>query len=124
MYSVDELLVDLTKHRVSFKTKTFQSLMVLREKDQNRFVLDRMDEYFKVVVDETQSNRNQKKPQSYSIIQSARRAISEFKATCKECSEEMNCRNPKIVAHCRWGTIVVLKTIVQVILHGATCLLR
>lgn len=96
--------------------------MVLRDKDQNRFILDRMDEYFKVRVDETQSNRNRKKPQTYSIIQSARNVISELKATCQECAEEMNCRNPKIVAHCRWEPINrVHSTLEQIILDIAKC---
>ncbi len=101
LYSVDELLVDLTKDRISFKTKTFQSLMVLREKDQNRFINDRIDEYFKIAVDETQTKRNQRKPKSHTIIQSARRAVLDFKTTCKECFDEMDCRNPKVIAHCR-----------------------
>lgn len=101
LYSIDELLVDLSKQRISFKTKTFQSLMILREKDQNRFILDRLEEYFKVAADESLSGRNRLKPNSHSIIQSARKAILEFKATCKECFLEINCRNPKVIAHCR-----------------------
>jgi hypothetical protein len=104
LYSVDELLVDLSKQRVSFKTKTFQSIMILRDKDQNRYILDQMDEYFKIANDESLSGRNKKKIDALCLIQSARKAVIEFKSTCLECVQELEGRNPKVIAHCRWST--------------------
>ena len=47
LHSVSELLADLNNASITFKTKMFQDLMVLKERDQNKWVLDRLDEMFR-----------------------------------------------------------------------------
>jgi hypothetical protein len=101
LFSVDELLVDLSTQRLSFSTKTFQSLMVLREKEQNRFILDRMDEFYKVAVDDSLSYKGRSNADPCALIQASRQIVLEFHRTCAECAQELHVRNPKVTAHCK-----------------------
>ncbi len=98
LYSRDELLSDLNLRRVSFRTKTFQSLMVLDEKDQNRFILDRLDDIFET-VDEEKAQKVREDPSL--LIRSCQVCVEELISTCEECTLEIEVRDPRIIAHCR-----------------------
>jgi hypothetical protein len=99
MYSVDELLMTLDTNRMSFKTKTFRSLLVLKEKDQNKFILDRLDDIFTAPSREMQSGKNV--IESSALIKAARVTIEELLTNCEECMLEMAQRNPQVTVHCR-----------------------
>jgi hypothetical protein len=104
LFSVDELLVDLTKKKLCFKTVTFQSLMVLREKDQNKWILDRLDEAFEGATGWSPPllrKGAQSHPDPLPLIRAARKVVAELKELCAECEAELGGRNPKVSAHCR-----------------------
>ena len=100
LYSVDELLSDLRSDRISFKTKNFQTLMTLQEKDQNKWILDHLDESF-----ETSSNDTnlalQLRSNSNRLLLAANHAMDEFIQTCHDCEQEIASREPKVIAHTR-----------------------
>lgn len=99
MYSVDELLVELDTTKVVFKTENFRHLLQLKEKDQNKFILDRLDDIFVAPSRELQANATGN--DSSNIIRAARTSIEELITNCEECMLEMAQRNPKITVHCR-----------------------
>lgn len=100
LYSVDELLVDLRSDRISLRTKTFQSLLFLKDREQNRFVLDKLDEIFNTASAEARVRR-EFRSDPVALLRAAGLALDELLKTCKECNIEMSSRNPKIVVHCR-----------------------
>lgn len=103
MYSIDELLVELDTTKVNFKTETFKHLLKLKEKDQNKFILDRLDDIFVAPARELQANITG--ADSSALIRAARTCIEELITNCEECMLEMSQRNPKITVHCRYFCI-------------------
>lgn len=99
LYSVDELLADIRADRISFRTKSFQILMMLHEREQNKWILDRIDEGFHISADENQAAKL--RSDSSALLQAAIRVIDEFVLVCKDCEEEVSTRSPKIIAHSR-----------------------
>ena len=98
LYSIDELLLDLNQQNIVFQTTTFQSLLILKEKEQNKWILDRLDESFQII----QRNSLELKEQiSLALIKAAKTSIEEFIVICNECLIELNGRNPRVCAHCR-----------------------
>eukprot|EP01038_Epipyxis_sp_PR26KG_P008273 gene8273-11200_t len=89
LYSIDELLLDLNQQNIVFQTTTFQSLLILKEKEQNKWILDRLDESFQII----QRNSLELKDQiSLALIKAAKTSIEEFIVICKECLIELNGR--------------------------------
>eukprot|EP00981_Chlorochromonas_danica_P012823 scaffold5444_cov181-Ochromonas_danica.AAC.4 len=72
LYSIDELLADLVGQKVSFRTNTFQTMLLLSEKEQNRWILNRLDEAFECRGDDEYVRK-----------------------------QEMTSRSPRILAHCK-----------------------
>jgi hypothetical protein len=100
LYSVDELLSDLRLHAISFKTKAFATLMFLHEKDQNKWLLDRLDEIFEISGDDSKSTKL--RSNSSLLLRAACRALDEFLSACVDGEQEMASREPKIMAHTRY----------------------
>lgn len=96
LYSIDELLKEIGDEKIQFRTKTFKTLLTLKEKDQHKLILDRLDDMFAAAEHETTS-----KADTCSLINAAKGAIEELLSTCDECVAEMECRHPKVIAHCR-----------------------
>lgn len=109
LYSVDELLADLQSQRISFRTKSFQVLMMLKEREQNKWILDRIDEGFHISADESQAAKL--RGDSSSLLQAAIRVIDEFILVCKDGEQEMASRSPKIMAHSRYGLFNITQLI-------------
>lgn len=99
LYSIDELLNDIKLDRISFKTKTFSALMQLHEREQNKWILDRLDEAFESSNDDQLVQ--QFRSNSSRLLLAATRAMEEFLKTCEDCEQEMFSREPKVIAHCR-----------------------
>lgn len=112
MYSIDELLVELDMTKVNFKTETFKHLLKLKEKDQNKFILDRLDDIFVGPAKELQTNITG--ADSSALIRAARTSIEELITNCEECMLEMSQRNPKITVHCRYVRAILLLLIYSV----------
>jgi hypothetical protein len=98
LYSVDELLVDLKNSRISFKTKTFQTLMMLSEREQNKWILDYLDESFETSTN-NDSYIHQLRSSNNRLLLCACHAIDEFTKQCHDCVSEIASREPKIIAH-------------------------
>lgn len=99
LYSVDELLADLVGERVSFRTKTFQTLLLLSEKEQNKWILNRLDEAFESGSDDQHVLQLRSNPAH--LLKATCRAFDEFLEVCIECKQEMTSRSPRIIAHSR-----------------------
>jgi RNA polymerase-binding transcription factor DksA len=99
LYSFDDLLADIKLVRISFKTKTFQTLMQLHEQEQNKWILDRLDEAFETTKDDHLVA--QMRSNSSRLLLAAKRTIDEFASLCEDCEQEIFSREPKIIAHCR-----------------------
>ncbi len=99
LYSVDELLADLTGENASFCTKTFQTLLLLSEKEQNKWILARLDEAFESGTDEQNIIKMRSSP--VYLLKAACRVLDEFNDVCVDCKHEMNSRSPRIIAHSR-----------------------
>lgn len=97
LYSVDELLADLRADRVSFRTKTFRTLMILPEKDQNKWILDRLDELFE--IDQASERTDRLRADSCRLLHAAIRSLDEFLAVCRDCEDEISGRAPQVIAH-------------------------
>lgn len=106
LYSVDELLSDLRQHHISFRTRTFETLMFLHEKDQNKWILDRLDEIFEISADDSKSA--QLRSNSSRLLSAACKALDEYIIACDDCKLEMSSREPKIVAHTRYSKITFI----------------
>jgi hypothetical protein len=108
LYSIDELMVDLIKQKITFATRTFQILMILKEKDQNKWILQKLDEAFEgSVEDEVGKARSkhvskQLRSDPYYLICASQRVINDLTKTCDECKEELESRNPRVIAHCKF----------------------
>lgn len=100
LYSVDELLADISASRIVFHTKTFQTLMALQEKDQNKWMLDRLDEAYEISHDSTRSDRL--RADSSQLLLASIRVLDEFLLVCGDCEEEIASRCPKVIAHTRY----------------------
>lgn len=100
LYSIDELRVDVTGDRLLFKTKTFNSLMVLKEQEQNNWIMDRLDDAF-AAVHESTPTRELLNFSPVLLIRAAESTVHDLLASCKECEQEITSRNPKVIAHCR-----------------------
>lgn len=99
-YSIKELLIDLKDDKVNFATETFSALMVIPIKEQNDWILDQLDDVFEAAADDAQTSMLRSDPMW--VIRAARAVVEEFLSTCEECSLEMDSRNPKLSAHCRY----------------------
>jgi hypothetical protein len=99
LYSVDELLADIRADRVSFRTKSFQVLLTLHERDQNKWILDRIDEGFHISTDESQAHKLRN--DSSALLRAAIHVLEEFVRVCEDAELEMATRSPKIIAHAR-----------------------
>lgn len=99
LYSVDELLADLAGDRVSFRTRTFQVLLLLSEKEQNKWILNRLDEAFESAHDDHHVMTLRSNPAD--LMKAACRAFDEFIDICIDCRQEMTSRSPRIIAHSR-----------------------
>jgi hypothetical protein len=98
LYSINKLLVDLDVG-TEFRTKTFGALMILSDREQSQWILDRLDDVFQAAADD--ASTNMLRSDAMWVIGAARICIEELIATCEECSLEMESRNPKVIAHCR-----------------------
>lgn len=106
LYSVDELLADLRAERISFRTRSFQVLMMLQERDQNKWILDRIDEGFHISSDESQAAKL--RGDSSALLQAAIRVVDEFILVCRDGEAEMASRSPKIMAHSRYVCLCLI----------------
>lgn len=97
LYSIDELLHDLEHKQFTFQTSFFQSLLSLSEKDQNKWILDHLDELFEISHDESKSQ--QLRSNSCRLLQASCQVIDHFIQTCEDCQIEIKSREPKIIAH-------------------------
>ena len=106
LYSVDELLAELVGDRMSFRTKTFQTLLVLTEKEQNKWILHRLDEAFESSR-EDQHIMSMRSSPCY-LLKSAGKAFDDFLDVCQDCKSEMTSKSPRIIAHSRyfWNTVL------------------
>ena len=103
LYSIDDLLSDINAQRLSFKTTTFQYLMLLKENDQNKYILDKIDATFNIPINQYLSNSLRGKiVDSCALLNAAHLIIKELKNVCREYILEIESRNPKIVAHTRF----------------------
>ena len=98
LYSNHELLVEL-EEGVQFNTQFFAKLMVMKEKEQNEFILEKIDDVFEAAADVARTNTL--RADSATIISASRTCVEDLILTCDECLREMESRNPKLMAHCR-----------------------
>lgn len=99
LYSVNDLMTNLEIDHASFVTKTFQSLMILKERDQNEYIMERLDDIFLAAEDEAKSKML--RSDSFALVNAATVCFQELILTCEECNLEISQRNPRITAHCR-----------------------
>lgn len=99
LYSVDELLAELVGDRMSFRTKTFQTLLMLTEKEQNKWILHRLDEAFESTHDDQHIMSMRSTP--CHLLKAAGKAFDDFLDVCQDCKSEMTSKSPRIVAHSR-----------------------
>lgn len=99
LYSIDELLADLVGQKVSFRTNTFQTMLLLSEKEQNRWILNRLDEAFECRGDDEYVRKLRSNPTH--LLRATCRAFQEFMDVCLDCKQEMTSRSPRILAHCK-----------------------
>ena len=102
LYSMDDFLSDIKFEAITFRTVLFKSMLLLSEKDQNKWILNRLDEAFEISADEKYSQ--QLRSNSNNLLLAACRGIHELIQTCNDCLEEMKSREPKIIAHCRYAS--------------------
>ena len=99
-YSIKELLTDLKDEKTNFMTMTFSALMVIPIKEQNDWIVGQLDDIFEAAADDAQTTMLRSDPMW--VLRAARAVVEELASTCQECSMEMDSRNPKLSAHCRY----------------------
>lgn len=122
LYSTTELLAELAQDEVKFVTEAFRTLMTLKERDKNKFLLDRLDEVFQSATEGLSVNdavsvavgapgsqsesalaaaEDGLRTEPLRLMRAAAVAMEEFRLTCEDCAQEIASRHPKIIAHCR-----------------------
>ena len=97
LYNVDTLLERgfAVDDGTVFQTKLFENILMMKEKHQTVWILNRMDDHFNPIASNPNAN-------VVDILQACYRIVDDFSKTCEECKLEVEVRNPKINAHCRF----------------------
>ncbi len=74
-------------------------LLRLNEKEQCKWILDRLDESFELSMDSSKTERLRNN--SSRLLKAACKALDEFIATCHDATVECEGRIPKVIAHSR-----------------------
>ena len=98
LHNVDRLAQNLDVS--ACKTRTFQSLLFIKELEQDQWMNNNMNDIFENMHKESHL-KGLKDDCLYTII-AARICLEEFISVCEECSIEYQSRNPAIIANCRY----------------------
>ncbi len=88
------------QRKSEFKTKTFRSLLLIKENEQDRWMHDNINDIFENMHKEAKLKGIRDIDAQYTIM-AARICLEEFIKVCEECMLEYQNRNPSIIANCR-----------------------
>lgn len=107
LHNVDRLAQSLDPS--ACKTRTFRSLLFIKEAGQDHWMHDNMNDIFENMHKEARL-KGLKDDCVYTIL-AARICLEEFISVCEECAIEYQSRNPSIIANCRYALMHTFATI-------------